>query len=419
MSSILQTLKKPYDCVLRFYSSKTQQDISPSQRPNVFNSILSPFETYVVSLQSLLIWERPYLSAGAFVTLNIFYWLIVSWNRRFFSIVSIFALALFLYRTWVNQIWPEIRVPPQEGEDTESWTTVNPEVLSVPEISRYMNDFVDKMIILWKDVWKLRKENRGLFCALMCGFFSFLAFIGKIFPGVLIVYVLVLVLTLGPGVALHLIPSTVYDQIIDYFAETDSQICIAVSQSASKSTGLSDRDSDIEEFVPEISADIIRQLSLKDDIPEIPSPGAVLTESADDESLPVFGTDSYTNESDDFSLYQGLGAFPSVEEEGESDIEEDISDIVPTVQDIVPTAEEPEKAEMHFNLTHFKEDSSESDSDVFTEGLSFNKNPVPSPQHSDNPKDKKVVPHEQKLSSSDVEDELLDFEILEESDIPT
>ncbi|KAF8771242.1 hypothetical protein HNY73_018688 [Argiope bruennichi] len=249
----------------------------------------------------------------------------------------------------------------------------------------------------------------------MCGFFSFLAFIGKIFPGVLIVYVLVLVLTLGPGVALHLIPSTVYDQIIDYFAETDSQI----SQSASKSTGLSDRDSDIEEFVPEISADIIRQLSLKDDIPEIPSPGAVLTESADDESLPVFGTDSYTNESDDFSLYQGLGAFPSVEEEGESDIEEDISDIVPTVQDIVPTAEEPEKAEMHFNLTHFKEDSSESDSDVFTEGLSFNKNPVPSPQHSDNPKDKKVVPHEQKLSSSDVEDELLDFEILEESDIPT
>ncbi|GFT96363.1 reticulophagy regulator 3 [Nephila pilipes] len=408
MSSILQTLKKPYDCVLRLYtSSKTQKDISTSQRPNVFNSILSPFETYVVSLQSLLIWERPYLSAGAFVTLNIFYWLIVSWNRRFLSIVSIFALAIFLYRTWINQIWPEIRVPPQEGEDTESWTTVNPEVLSVPELSQYMNDFFDKMIILWKDVWKLRKENRGLFCALMCGFFSFMAFIGKVFPGVLIVYVLVLILTLGPGVALHLIPSTVYDQIIDYFAETDSQ----VSTSASKSAGTSDRDSDIEEFVPEVSAEIIRQLSLKEDIPEIPSPGVVLTESANEESLPVFGSDSYINESDDFSLYQGLGAFPSVEEEGESDIDdEDISDnIVPKV--------EPEKAEMHFNLAHFKDDSSESESDVFTEGLSFNKNPVPSP-HKSSTNDKET-PHEQRLSSSDVEDELMDFEILEESDIPS
>ncbi|GFQ94503.1 reticulophagy regulator 3 [Trichonephila clavata] len=412
MSSFLQTLKKPYDCVLRLYSSsKTQKDISTSQRPNVFNSILSPFETYVVSLQSLLIWERPYLSAGAFVTLNIFYWLIVSWNRRFLSIVSIFALAIFLYRTWINQIWPEIRVPPPEGEDTESWTTVNPEVLSVPEISQYMNDFLDKMIILWKDVWKLRKENRGLFCALMCGFFSFMAFVGKVFPGVLIVYVLVLILTLGPGVALHLIPSTVYDQIIDYFAESDSQVCVAVSTSASKSTGTSDRDSDIEEFVPEVSDEIIRQLSLKEDIPEIPSPGVVLTESANEESLPEFGSESYINESDDFSLYQGLGAFPSVEEEGESDIEdEDISDnIVPTV--------EPEKAEMHFNLAHFKDDSSESESDVFTEGLSFNKNSVPSPQNS-NTKEKKETPHEQRLSSSDVEDELMDFEILEESDIP-
>ncbi|GFY59656.1 uncharacterized protein TNIN_192911 [Trichonephila inaurata madagascariensis] len=159
-------------------------------------------------------------------------------------------------------------------------------------------------------------------------------------------------LTLGPGVALHLIPSTVYDQIIDYFAETDSQ-----------------------------------------------------------ESLPEFGSESYINESDDFSLYQGLGAFPSVEEEGESDIEdEDISDnIVPTV--------EPEKAEMHFNLAHFKDDSSESESDVFTEGLSFNKNSVPSPQNS-NTKEKET-PHEQRLSSSDVEDELMDFEILEESDIPS
>ncbi|GFY65638.1 uncharacterized protein TNIN_384481, partial [Trichonephila inaurata madagascariensis] len=130
MSSILQTLKKPYDCVLRFYSSsKTQKDISTSQRPNVFNSILSPFETYVVSLQSLLIWERPYL------------------KRRSICYSQYFLL---------------VDLPPPEGEDTESWTTVNPEVLSVPELSQYMNDFLDKMIILWKDVWKLRKDNRGL-----------------------------------------------------------------------------------------------------------------------------------------------------------------------------------------------------------------------------------------------------------------
>ncbi|KFM68427.1 Protein FAM134C, partial [Stegodyphus mimosarum] len=125
MTSVFRTVKKRFDFIAKKVYSlfETQQSISPSpeisKRANVFNSILSPFETYVVSLQSLLIWERPFLSAGAFVTINILYWLIVLWNRRFFSILAIIALVLFLYRTWINQIWPEIRVPPQEGEDTE------------------------------------------------------------------------------------------------------------------------------------------------------------------------------------------------------------------------------------------------------------------------------------------------------------
>ncbi|GFW15147.1 DDE_3 domain-containing protein [Trichonephila clavipes] len=68
--------------------------------------------------------------------------------------------------------------------------------------------------------------------------------------------------------------------------------------SAAKSTGTSDRDSDIEEFVPEVSDEIIRQLFLKEDIPEIPSPGVVLTESSNEESLPEFGSESYINESE-------------------------------------------------------------------------------------------------------------------------
>ena len=37
-------------------------------------SFLCSFEPYFVSLQSLLIWEKPYLSAIAFVTLNCLFW---------------------------------------------------------------------------------------------------------------------------------------------------------------------------------------------------------------------------------------------------------------------------------------------------------------------------------------------------------
>ncbi|KFM68429.1 hypothetical protein X975_03346, partial [Stegodyphus mimosarum] len=127
----------------------------------------------------------------------------------------------------------------------------------------------------------------------------------------------------------------------------------------------------------------------------------------------------YINESDDFSLYHGLGAFPSVEEEGESELEDDISD------DIVPKLE-PENSEMNFVTSHFKEDSSESESDVFTEGLSFSRTQeqevaakkVASPQKDEIGTSGSNVPKPKISSSSDLEDdELMDFEILEESDV--
>lgn len=412
MKSVLRVLKKPFSFVAeKFHRKKETQAISPSdlsaRRANVFHSILSPFETYVVSFQSLLIWEQPFLSATAFVSINIVYWLIVSWNRRLFSILSIFVLVIFGYRTWVNQIWPEIRVPPEEGEDTESWTALKPGVLSVPEVSRYLNEFCEKMVILWKDVWKLRKENHGLFCALMCGFFSILALIGKVIPGVLIIYSLVLLVSLGPGIALHLLPAALYDQMIGFFAESDSQ-----TSEISKCGGSSDKDSDIEEFVPEASEEILKQLTLRDEVPEVPSPGMVLTETGSEDYLSI-------NE-DELALYQGLGAFPSIEEDGESDLGEDaISE-----SEIMPSLESSENNGIHFVPTHFKEDSSESESDaVFTEGLSFTKNQAAATVGSKTSVSQtaeeniETVQKRRKSSLSDLDEDLADFEILEESDL--
>lgn len=80
MNSIYSKLKKPYDFVVEklHFRSATQKEVSSptlsSKRANVLSSILSPFETYVVTFQSLLIWERPFLSAAAFVSINIIYW---------------------------------------------------------------------------------------------------------------------------------------------------------------------------------------------------------------------------------------------------------------------------------------------------------------------------------------------------------
>lgn len=45
-----------------------------SERDSTFVRLLGPFEAYLVSIQSLLIWERPYLSAVALVAVNCFFW---------------------------------------------------------------------------------------------------------------------------------------------------------------------------------------------------------------------------------------------------------------------------------------------------------------------------------------------------------
>lgn len=83
---------------------------------------------------------------------------------------------------------------------------------------------------------------------------------------------------------------------------------------------------------------------------------------------------------------------------------------------------ESENVGIHFVPSHFKEESSESESEaVFTEGLSFTKNA----EGGDAKKDasdtkgekKETVVRRKRSSSSDLDDDLADFEILEESDI--
>ena len=39
-----------------------------------FMKLLSPFETYIMSLQSLLVWEKPEQSAALLLGVNVLFW---------------------------------------------------------------------------------------------------------------------------------------------------------------------------------------------------------------------------------------------------------------------------------------------------------------------------------------------------------
>lgn len=175
--------------------------------------LLIKLEPFMVSFQSLLIWEKPYISAIAFSAFNCLFWLFMCLNRRLYSLIAIILFCINFYKLWSQYIWPEIRVPPIESTDTEGWIQLHPQVLSAPEISHYINELIVMFNASIRWFIDLRKTNHGFFCLLSSAFLLMTAFIGKLIPGVIIVYSLMMTLSLGPGIVLYVIPEGFYQMI--------------------------------------------------------------------------------------------------------------------------------------------------------------------------------------------------------------
>ncbi|KAK3854617.1 hypothetical protein Pcinc_038915, partial [Petrolisthes cinctipes] len=87
---------------------------------------LGPWEAYMVTLQAILIWEKPGTSSLAVVGVNLLFWVVIWSELRVYFVASLMGLLVFLHHQWVHSIWPEIRIPKPEPDDAEEWTPVHP-----------------------------------------------------------------------------------------------------------------------------------------------------------------------------------------------------------------------------------------------------------------------------------------------------
>ena len=69
-----------------------------------------------------------------------------------------------------------------------SWTTVHPQVLSAPELSRHLKKYIEKSIVFLVALWRFRHENHGAFCALITCTLCTMAYLGTRFSGAIIIY---------------------------------------------------------------------------------------------------------------------------------------------------------------------------------------------------------------------------------------
>ncbi|KAG0719696.1 Reticulophagy regulator 3 [Chionoecetes opilio] len=201
----------------------------------------------MVSLQSILIWERPGTSSGAVVTVNVLFWLIVWSELRVYFVACVAVLGAFLHQQWVYSIWPEIRVPKPEPDDAEEWTPVHPSVLSVPEISQYVEIALRWIRENYTWLLQLRRHQPALFCALTTSVLSVCGLVGYLVPGVVLVYVVVMLAMTGPGVLLHLVPDSFYERLQRMRAALRGDTAGMEASHVSL-------DSDMSEFMPELQS---------------------------------------------------------------------------------------------------------------------------------------------------------------------
>ncbi|XP_021917955.1 reticulophagy regulator 2-like, partial [Zootermopsis nevadensis] len=140
--------------------------------------------------------------------------LAINFECRFYGFVFWMILIGFLYDVWTERIWPEIAVPAADGsQSTGDWTPVHPSVLSVPEISHYISEthMLLKDYCMWLKT--LRGDQPGVFCCGMSCCFVGLSLIGRAVPGSLIAYFLVMLLMIGPGICIHVLPPSFVEKL--------------------------------------------------------------------------------------------------------------------------------------------------------------------------------------------------------------
>jgi hypothetical protein len=141
--------------------------------------LLLQFEAHVVRLQELSLWTDPKSSLAALATIHGLYWYLSITTSSPFSLAVWLAIVTFVYTTWTQRIWPEIRVPEADPGLDPDWTPVSPDVLSAPELVKIWDDLKMNLKFGFNWLLNLRTNEPGKFCCLASVFFLILAYIGS------------------------------------------------------------------------------------------------------------------------------------------------------------------------------------------------------------------------------------------------
>ncbi|XP_064648396.1 reticulophagy regulator 3-like [Lineus longissimus] len=383
-------------------------------REDNLRSILNPLEPMIMRIQSVLVWERPRISVAMLLFVNFMFWLATTTSLRFYYLLAMAVLVVIFLETWKNRIWPEIRVPTPDDEDSEGWTPVHPRLLSVPELAHLVAEYWTTLTYYSNAFWDLRRTKPRKFCLYVCSGCLLLAIVGTYVTGIMISYITVMSLLLWPCMYYHNFLKKFYIKFEPLLMQLHYSMKIkrkrahqkkpTPPEDEDKDRVETDTDSDIESFVPsddpEATAALARAITdSEDEGSPCPSP----MERSVEREMPVVDDihDDDLSDLEDFTA--GLNGLPSFTDTRLDETDPSLADLVgqlepgdrvgdanetppPEVEEdtvtesvSTPTAEGTDES-MKFVSTHFKQDSDSSDNGddtlgegALSEGLDFGK----------------------------------------------
>ncbi|XP_071446272.1 reticulophagy regulator 2-like isoform X2 [Hetaerina americana] len=239
-------------CLWRLWPWKKNQGDEQSSLKST-DRAANRFDQYAILIENVVVWENPVVSAACVLSVNLFFWIIFTLERKFYFIITLILWLILFYNFWNEQIFPYMKTRWTKFALIGDWCNQNCSAPAVNECGRYYVQIRGCITKCCCWMVNFRQEYPGLFCVWMIVFFVCLAALGQAVPGLLMAYIASMTVLIGPGLVIHVLPSSVVHRI-----STFRQLLIPPT------TG--EHDSEVDEYLPESNKETLAVLSQATDI---------------------------------------------------------------------------------------------------------------------------------------------------------
>jgi len=228
-----------------------QDDATDGPLPNE-PSLIIKLEYYLVRCQELALWQDPKASMVALTAIHLAFGYLATTSNTVVNLTLWVLLAGFVYTTWTQRIWPEIRVPDDQEEQVgQSWVPVSPDVYSAPELMELMDKVKATSIHLYTKAVEMRAEKPGAFCACSSAAFLALWYLGTLVTTLGLLYYLTVAAFIVPGITKVLLSQS--PEFVQFLRQLfDSQQDTVDSRVISQPDKVSEKEEDSQEAASSI-----------------------------------------------------------------------------------------------------------------------------------------------------------------------